>query len=748
MKKKILCIFVLVFLFLFTLVGCGDKPTNETIDKIHNDYGVVIEKDDFDPKTIVCFGKITDEKIRNNVEAILANQEYNKDADIMILDVYLSLNGEKIQPNKEVTVIIPAKELNIDNTKEYLLFHIKDDNSVEALKLSLDDNNLKFNTTSFSYFVLVQKNDSTTHKHSYGSMYYERPATFFDDGNIAYYYCEECGKYFDENKKEVDSVVIPKLSTDIVLLVNGTKVADFVLSSSDENHINWALTGINLKKDDLIEVADKADNTKKYDYFVNTSSNITEEFKVHNDADSASISIYCTLNGLQLSISGFEYDGITVKVKREEEVSEYPMSEIEYNFGTPINSYIYGYLYLEKDDVIEVYDHENDKSYGFSYVNKEDLWNTFLFSESSDNKILINKNARIGVEFDNNTNVIYIDAAYESNDGSSYSLDVYGKDPISMIKNVYQSDSDEYKTITYIMNHDATINNSDIIEALNKNGLVTYSVTADLKANDKIRIKNDSKNTYVKNDHLFDLYGFTSNLTAVEFDGDYIKVLEDAKYLITYMECVDGFVIEKMGALVNPDAKVQLNISSTNPDSGLVVLTKNESNSNVYEIKNKELLVSDVFSIIYNGNNYAYSDIEVGQDLVKSIASGGYAFLMPKVAGTYNISFNVQTLKLTIVLVEEKTENVLVSCKLYDSKNMNTMTLEGEEFKYTLTVSPGMYFGFIDQDANSVDDFKLSEPYDTSVITMLGSMIYIIGNANVTVYIHRTTHVVRVVVNG
>ena len=76
------------------------------------------------------------------------------------------------------------------------------------------------------------------------------------------------------------------------------------------------------------------------------------------------------------------------------------------------------------------------------------------------------------------------------------------------------------------------------------------------------------------------------------------------------------------------------------------------------------------------------------------------------------------------------------------------MTLEGEEFKYTLTVSPGMYFGFIDQDANSVDDFKLSEPYDTSVITMLGSMIYIIGNANVTVYIHRTTHVVRVVVNG
>ena len=58
-----------------------------------------------------------------------------------------------------------------------------------------------------------------------------------------------------------------------------------------------------------------------------------------------------------------------------------------------------------------------------------------------------------------------------------------------------------------------------------------------------------------------------------------------------------------------------------------------------------------------------------------------------------------------------------------------------------------MYFGFIDQDSNSVDDFVLSEPYDTSVVMMLAGMIYIIGDANVTVYIHRTTHVVRLVIN-
>lgn len=745
MKKYLFSIFALIcfFMFLLSIVGCENKNKQETIGSIQNDYGVVVEGDEFDSNTIVVFEKKSDEATKNNVLTKLNNQEYNKDADILIFDIYLSLNGEKINQNKTVKVTVPTSILDIDSSKDYLLFSIKDD-SVEKIDLTITNNSISFST--LSCFALVQKDASIGHSHNYGSLYYAREATFFSDGNIAYYYCEECDKYFDENKNEVETVVIPRLSTDIVLIVNGTEVVDLLLSSKEENTISWTLSNISLKKDDLIEVADKTDNTKKYKYFVNTSSNITKDSKVHNDVDSGSVNIVGTLNGLQLSISGFEYDGITVKVKSGEEVNEYPMNSVEYNFGTPTNSYIYGYLYLKQGDVIEVYDHDNDVSYGFSSVSRDDLWNTNLFSESSDHKISINKDARVGIEFDDD--VIYIDAVYEPNAGSAYTLEVYGKDSKSLTKDVYQSDSDEYKSYTYVVTNGLTNNNIDIVEVLNKNGLIIYSITIDLKANDKIRIKNDSKNTYVKNDHLLDLYGFSNVLTAIEFDGEYIKVLEDAKYLISYMECVDGFVITKMDGSIVSSNKVQLNISSANPEYGLLELTQNDDNSNVYEIKDKELLVSDVFSILYNGNNYTYSDIELGQDLVTSIASSGYVFLMVKTAGTYNISFNVQTLKISLVFVKAKTQNVLVSCKLYDSKNLNVMTLDGEEFKYTLTVSPGMYFGFIDQDSNSVDDFQLSEPYDTSVFMMLGSMIYVIGNANVTVYIHRTTHVVRVVVNG
>ena len=589
----------------------------------------------------------------------------------------------------------------------------------------------------------VTTNITTTTEHEYGAMYYALDATFLRDGNIAYYQCSHCNKYFDEDYNEVESVVVPKLSNKLSLYINGDYVKDFTLDEEDENHLLWSIDLTNLKKDDVVTIRLKNDSNHIFDFFTGTNSLIDEEGTIHNDADSSHIDLYYNANGLHLSSTGFEYEGITI-IKNTD---EYPMNYVEYNFGSETKSYIYGYLVLNQNDVIEVYDHDNNVSYGYSCVSEDDLWNTPLFSESNDHKIIINKDARVGIEFDTTTKTIYIDAVYNPNNGSSYSIDVNGESSNSMTKTVYEKTSDAYKSYTYVITNEKTINNYDIVTVLEQNGLVVYNVTVDLKTNDKIRIKNDTNNTYVKNDHLLDLYGFRDVLTAVEFDGEYVKVLESGKYSIMYMDCVDGFIITYMESSVAPTATVQLNISSANPDAGLEKLTQSESNPNVYEIKNKELLVSDVFSILYNGTNYSYSDIEEGQDLVTSIASQGYSFLMPKVAGTYNISFNIQTLKISLVLVEEKTVNVLVSCKLYDSKNLNVMTLDGEEFKYTLTVSPGMYFGFIDQDSNSVDDFVLSEPYDTSVVMMLAGMIYIIGDANVTVYIHRTTHVVRLVIN-
>ena len=613
---------------------------------------------------------------------------------------------------------------------------------------------LALNTTSKTdnpTTVITTNNVTTTsQEHEYGAMYYAYDATFLSDGNIAYYKCSHCGKYFDENYNEVESVVIPKLSNEISLYINGDYVKDFTLTEEEENHLSWEMDVENLEKDDVATIRLKNDSNHIFDFLVGQDSLINEDGSIHNDADRSHIDLTYTPNGLYLNSTGFEYEGITIIVTRDDNTSENEMNKITYDFGTLTESYVYGYYYFLEGDVFEVYDHTTDTSYGFDNVSEDDLWQTNNFEKNSDGKILVKRSLRLGVEFIYETKTILIDAVYSPTGGDSYSVEVLGSDDTtSMTKSTYERTSENYKNATFVLLHETTINNDDIETYILSNGYNFYTQTLVFKAGDKFRIKNNSTNKYIDSNHLVDLFGFDNLLEAIEFDGEYIKVLVDSTCMVVYYDSFDGFVIDKIGNAPVVTTKVELVISSANPDDGTIELTQNESNSKIFELKNKELLESDVFSILYNGTNYAYSNVDEGKSYVKSIISGGYAFLMVNTPGTYNISFNTETLMISFVLIEERVDNVLVSCKVYDSKKLTDMTLDGEEFKATLDVTAGMYIGFIDQDANSVDDAILSEPYDTNVIMLLnGKMIYFIGDANVTVYINRTTHVVRIVVNS
>ena len=116
--------------------------------------------------------------------------------------------------------------------------------------------------------VITTNNVTTISKeHEYGAMYYAYDATFLSDGNIAYYKCSHCGKYFDENYNEVESVVIPKLSNEISLYVNGDYVKDFTLTEEEENHLSWEMDVENLEKDDVATIRLKNDSNHIFAIF-------------------------------------------------------------------------------------------------------------------------------------------------------------------------------------------------------------------------------------------------------------------------------------------------------------------------------------------------------------------------------------------------------------------------------------------------------------------------------------------------
>lgn len=810
MKKKILYFFatIFAFIFAFTLASCGD----DVVEKLQNDYGIVIEGDNFNSNIQISYQNVTDDEVISNIESALINQEYNKNAVIRIFDVSLLLDGKKIQPSKEVSVTIPTKDLYVDVLKEYVLFHIKDDNQIEVLNFTLASDTLKFSVSSFSYFVLAQKQkevktytitwknydgtileedknveegsmpkydgdnpsreeddnyvytfngwtpelvmvggDATytatylasqkeNHVHDYGAYYYAKPATFFEDGNIKYYYCEECGKYFDEDYNEVESVIIPKLSSDVVLLVNGTKVGDFSTTKVEESCIEWNLSNIELKKDDILTIAAKDNTSIIYPYYPDTTTNVTEENTVHNDVASATLHIIGTPNGLTLSVSGFEYDGFVLKVTYAEndEVIEYPMNLVEYDFGTPTRSYVYGYLDYSIGDKFVIEDHDNDVTYDYSNVEEADLWKEFIFSYNENNEIVINKLIKLGVEFKLDTNEILIDPIYSPNTQASYFLELKGEtEKVNMDETIVEVDSSDYEELTYVINHETTINNEETKSAIS-NGYALYTYTTALPANAEIRIFDGTN--YIPNDHLLDVFGVDNVLEYGEFTTDgYLKIKKAGTYVIMYHPCIDSYTISLGNTIPTGYSYMTGGLTyDVVPDSnGLITISDFEATAYT--------------SITFLNGTNIISDVTLDSSVSATTAMCTSGSIMLINAGKYDIVLNTSTKK---VFITDKTPASIVGGMIMNLGTYSTKTFvinpsnSNEAYVSGYVVSDtSKYHSIRDSKSDSVDDITIAQD-STDYVQLLGSFLQFKQIGTYSVYINIDTHVVRVELEG
>lgn len=92
--------------------------------------------------------------------------------------------------------------------------------------------------------------------HSYGDLVAKVPATTENEGAIAHYLCSVCGKYFNESKVEVTSLVIPKLPKMISVpedsvWVKGSETSlSFVSNAKFEDFVSVKLNGALLAESD------------------------------------------------------------------------------------------------------------------------------------------------------------------------------------------------------------------------------------------------------------------------------------------------------------------------------------------------------------------------------------------------------------------------------------------------------------------------------------------------------------------
>ena len=156
MKKRLLSILIVALLatLAFSLVACNGGGST-TLEKLESEYGVVVDGGSFEEgSTLVSNEIVATTEEATAVLTAIAEQNYNKEGSVYIFDIYVAKDGAKVQPNGKVKVSIPVPNTQVD---KYLVFHVKDDNSVEKLVPNVEDGIISFETSSFSYFVIAEE---------------------------------------------------------------------------------------------------------------------------------------------------------------------------------------------------------------------------------------------------------------------------------------------------------------------------------------------------------------------------------------------------------------------------------------------------------------------------------------------------------------------------------------------------------------------------------------------------------------
>ena len=162
MKKKSLIFFTLalVLSLCLALVACGDK--NGEVSKLTAESGITADGV-FESGSALSSIHLSADSEQGKAAMSVIDKPYDS-ARVAVFDITLTKDGEKVQPGGKVKITMP-KPFEADG---YVTYHVKGDNTVEELATTADGNNIYFETTSFSYFVVAGLvNADQQHIHNY-----------------------------------------------------------------------------------------------------------------------------------------------------------------------------------------------------------------------------------------------------------------------------------------------------------------------------------------------------------------------------------------------------------------------------------------------------------------------------------------------------------------------------------------------------------------------------------------------------
>lgn len=757
--KKILTLLlslIVIFAVIFVSSCNGDieetgkettdvETTIATIEKIESATGAYVEGDSFDSKSVFVFSKMEGQsEAKEKAIALLENEIYNKESDIQLYEAYIMVDNQTVQPQKELTVTIPKSVLSIEEGKGYLLYHINDEKA-ELIDYTETGEFWQFSVSHCSLFVIVE--EYREHVHEYGELHSAVQPTLFSEGNIAYYKCEGCGLYFDENKTEVEEIAIKRKTIELVLVVNGRNTADFVCTKYEDNLIEWKTDIISFSKNELLSVVDKNNDLMEYEFTPDTDSNITSSCNIHNKAE-AEVVITCTPDGMFLSVGGYREEVVYLRVSRGNETIDYPMTYLE-NTIEEDSCYFCGYYNFFAGDSVSIIDDVNGTTYGFDNISKELYWNDFTCERGDNNSIVVKKDVKLGFGVYPSQKEVIFRAIFSPNNGKKYTLKIrHSSESSKLFNDVLEMEDETYQLITFFLDQMSIENIDENLTFLKDKNLSVYMTIVNLSKDSEIRLYDETNKKYIGPDHLIKYLDDKEN---IQISGSYFKLEEKGVYILIYLPFTDCIYIMNGNSytLMEPTFVKNTTVISTK----MPTMAMSADDENIFEELNVHLKPSDYFTVCYN--LYPYTSLESGRMLVINYGD----VYKVETSGYYNIRFNKTTQKVSIELVSYDDNPIKATWKLvtaFSSKVLqnesvvatqnHNMTEDGNTYRCTLTLRSGEYILFVDQNGRLIGDLV----YDSSFFGVKSSgnnalyCYYSTLDMKVIVTINKSTHVVTV----
>ena len=149
MKIKSLLFFTLAIVLsaCFALVCCGKK--GKSVNKLTAEYGITADGA-FENGSALNTERYSSDSEQGKAAVAAIDKPYDS-AKVAVFDITLTKGNEKVQPSGKVKITMP-KPFEADG---YVTYYVKGDNTVEELSTAVNGNNIYFETTGFSYFVVA-----------------------------------------------------------------------------------------------------------------------------------------------------------------------------------------------------------------------------------------------------------------------------------------------------------------------------------------------------------------------------------------------------------------------------------------------------------------------------------------------------------------------------------------------------------------------------------------------------------------